>query len=78
MNTPPFKRVLEYQSDDFQTKQRPPQEFPGEFTPETTLSGISRPFFKTSSVAILKQTVPDWYVGLLLFDRQASFFAELF
>jgi hypothetical protein len=46
-----------YQSDDFQTKQRPPQEFPDEFNPETTLSGIFRPFLKTSSLAIMKQTV---------------------
>ena len=48
----------EYQSDDFQTKQRPPQEFPREFTLETTLSGIFRPFLKTSLFAIMKQTEP--------------------
>ena len=57
MNTPPFKRVLEYQSDDFQTKQRPPQEFPPKATQEITLSGTFQPFLKTSSTAIMKRTL---------------------
>ena len=37
----------EYQSDGFQTEQMPrPHELPGDTTPETTVSRVSRPFLK--------------------------------